>query len=62
MNDKIKLIAEQSGLDLTQQLETFARNVAKECAFICESESHAHRMGFGFHCSETIKSQFHIYK
>jgi hypothetical protein len=69
MNEKIEKLAKKAGINVTEsynskifndKLEIFAKLVAKDCANICQLESHAHRMGFGLHCCEMIKSYFDI--
>lgn len=69
MNEKIEKLAKKAGFIITDdynshifknQLELFAKLVAKDCANICQLESHAHRMGFGLHCGEMIKGYFDI--
>lgn len=69
MNEKIEKLAKKAGFTITydynshifkNNLELFAKLVAKDCANVCLLESHAHRMAFGLHCSEMIKSYFDI--
>jgi len=69
MNEKIEKLAKKAGFTITDDynshifknnLELFAKLVAKDCANVCLLESHAHRMAFGLHCSEMIKSYFDI--
>jgi hypothetical protein len=75
MNERIKELAEQAGLEfdddlalepepiyyITQkELERFAELIVKECAQICFSESKGHDMAFGEHCGIVIKEHFGV--
>jgi hypothetical protein len=75
MNERIKQLAEQAGLEfdddlalepepiyyITQkELEKFAELSVRECAQICFSESKGHNMAFGEHCGIVIKEHFGV--
>ena len=60
MNDKILRLIEKSGLEPSEDIEKLIKLTAKECSYVCQLESHAHRMGFGLHCAEMIKGYFGI--
>jgi len=75
MNNRIKELAEQAGLEfdddlalesepiyyITQkELEKFAELIVRECAQICFSESKGHDMAFGEHCGIVIKEHFGV--
>ena len=75
MNERIREIAEQAGLEfdddlalepepiyyITQkELEKFAQLIVRECANICFSEAQGHNMAFGEHCGVVIKEHFGV--
>jgi hypothetical protein len=75
MNERIREIAEQAGLEfdddlalepepiyyITQkELERFAALLIWKCAQICFSESKGHDMAFGEHCGIVIKEHFGV--
>ena len=60
MNDKTLKLLEKVGLEPSEENIMLVNRVAKECSYICQLESHAHRMGFGLHCAEMIKGYFGI--
>jgi hypothetical protein len=75
MNERIKELAEQAGLEfdddlalepepiyyITQkELEKFAELLIRKCAQICFSESKGHNMAFGEHCGIVIKEHFGV--